>query len=126
MIQGLNYTPYGDYDVPDSCLPEETDLLVSRDLCNGTISRRIILFDLTSFVSDALWTYLADLSEQAKRLGLIIKRQEAAEGATENMEQHDQMAWAGAMNSTNEILEKSSLKMKDITTVVNCMGCLNN
>ena len=66
MIQGLNYTRYGDYDVPDSCLPEETDLLVSRDLCNGTISRRIILFDLTSFVSDALWTYLADLSERAK------------------------------------------------------------
>ena len=51
-------------------------------------------------LSGELWTYLADLNEQAQnRLELIIKQMKAAEGVTERMKQHDQMAWVGAMNS---------------------------
>ena len=51
-------------------------------------------------LSGELWTYLADLNEQAQqRLELIIEQMKAAEGVTERMKQYDQMAWIGAMNS---------------------------
>ena len=51
-------------------------------------------------LSGELWSYLADLNEQAQsRLELIIEQMKAAEGVTESMKQHDQMAWVGAMNN---------------------------
>ena len=54
-----------------------------------------------------LWTYLADLNEQAQsRLELIIEQMKAAEGVTESMKQHDQMAWIGTMNSIRNRAEE--------------------
>ena len=54
-----------------------------------------------------LWTYLADLNEQAQRhLELIIEQMKAADGVTENLKQHDQMAWVGAMNSIRNRAEE--------------------
>ena len=51
-------------------------------------------------LSGELWTYLADLNEQAQsRLELIIEQMKAAEGVTEGMKATDQMAWGGVMNS---------------------------
>ena len=48
-------------------------------------------------LSGELWTYLADLNEQAQnRLEIIIEQMKAAEGVTEDMKQHDQMAWVRA------------------------------
>lgn len=56
-----------------------------------------------------LWTYLADLNEQAQnRLELIIVWMKASEGVTESMKQHNQMTWVGAMNSIETELGKSS------------------
>ena len=58
-------------------------------------------------LSGELWTYLADLNEQAQsRLELIIEPMKAAEGVTEDMKQHDQMAWVGAMNSIRNRAEE--------------------
>ena len=58
-------------------------------------------------LSGELWTYLADLNEQAQsRLELIVEQMKAAEGVTEGMKQHDQMAWVGAMNSIRNRAEE--------------------
>ena len=58
-------------------------------------------------LSGKLWTYLADLNEQAqRRLELIIEQMKAIEGVTERMKQHDQMAWVGAMNSIRNRAEE--------------------
>lgn len=58
-------------------------------------------------LSGELWTYLADLNEQAQnRLELIIEQMKAAEGVTENMKATDQMAWVGAMNSIRNRAEE--------------------
>ena len=58
-------------------------------------------------LSGELWTYLADLNEQAQRhLELIIEQTKAADGVTENLKQHDQMAWVGAMNSIRNRAEE--------------------
>ena len=47
-----------------------------------------------------LWSYLADLNEQAQsRLQLIIKQMQEAENVTDELKARDQMAWVRAMNS---------------------------
>ena len=51
-------------------------------------------------LSGKLWTYLADLNEQAQnRLEVIIDQMKASEGVTEELKAADQMEWVGAMNS---------------------------
>ena len=62
-------------------------------------------------LSGELWTYLADLNEQAQsRLDLIMGQMKAAEGMTEDMKQNDQMAWVGAMNSIRNRAEEIILR----------------
>ena len=52
-------------------------------------------------LSGELWTYLADLNEQAQsRLELIIGQ----------MKQYNQMAWVGAMNSIRNRAEEVILR----------------
>ena len=58
-------------------------------------------------LSGQLWTYLADLNEQAQsRLELIIELMKESEGVTEQMKQHDQMAWVGVMNNIHNRAEE--------------------
>ena len=101
MMQELNYIRCGDYYIPDIRLPEENKPIgrwgrVHRDYIKE--HKPIRFNDLC--LSGELWTYLANLNEQAQsRLELIIEQMKAAEGVTERMKQHDQTAWVGAMNS---------------------------
>ena len=101
MSQLFNYTLVGDYYLPDIALPEETRPLgkwgrIHRDYLEQ--NHPIRFADLV--LSGQLWTYLADLNEQAQeRLSLIIEQMKAAEGVTEELKATDQMAWIGAMNS---------------------------
>ena len=54
-----------------------------------------------------LWTYLADLNEQAQeRLSLIVEQMKASEGVTEELKVGDQMAWVRAMNSIRNRAEE--------------------
>lgn len=51
-------------------------------------------------LSGKLWTYLADLNEQAQnRRDYIIAQMKEVEGITEELKARDQMAWVRAMNS---------------------------
>ncbi len=51
-------------------------------------------------LSGKLWTYLADLNEQAQnRLDYIIVQMKETEGITEEVKACDQMAWVREMNS---------------------------
>ena len=101
MMQELNYIHCGDYYIPDIRLPEETRLIgrwgrMHRDYIK---EHNPIRFNYLC-LSGELWTYLADLNEQAQnRCELIIEQMKAAESVTERMKQHDQIAWVGAMNS---------------------------
>ena len=71
--------------------------------------RPILYNDL--ILSGQLWTYLADLNEQAQdRLFLIIEQMKAAESVTEEMKAADQMAWVGAMNSIRNRAEEIILR----------------
>lgn len=62
-------------------------------------------------LSGQLWTYLADLNEQAQeRLSLIIEQMKASEGVTEELKADNQMAWVGAMNSIRNRAEEIILQ----------------
>lgn len=54
-----------------------------------------------------LWTYLADLNEQAQnRLNCIIAQMREAEGVTEELKTQDQMSWVRAMNGIRNRAEE--------------------
>lgn len=107
-MQGLTYIRCGDYYIPNIRLPEENRPIGRWGCMHGDylMEHNPIRFnDLC--LSGELWTYLADLNEQAQnRLELIIEQMKTAEGVTENMKATDQMAWVGAMNSIRNRAEE--------------------
>lgn len=105
---GLEYTLAGDYYIPVLTLPEEPRPIGKWARLHREYLRdhRPILFDRLC-LEGTLWTYLADLNEQAQtRLDTIIKQMATAEGITEALKAADQMAWVGAMNSIRSRAEE--------------------
>ena len=111
-LNDLWYTLCGDYYVPELAVPEENRPIGRWGRMHSDYIKEhnpICFNDLC--LNGELWTYLADLNEQAQsRLELIIEQMKAAEGVTENMKQHDQMAWVGAMNSIHNRAEEIILR----------------
>ena len=107
-MQELTYIRYGDYYIPDIRLPEENRPIGRWGRMHREYLKEhnpIRFNDLC--LSGELWTYLADLNEQAQsRLELIIEQMKAAEGVTEEMTVTDQMTWVGAMNSIRNRAEE--------------------
>lgn len=87
MMQELNYICCGDYYIPDIHLPEESRTIgrwgrMYRDYIKE--HRPILFNDLC--LSGNLWTYLADINEQAQnRLEFIIEQMKVSEGVTEDI-----------------------------------------
>ena len=108
----ISYTLVGDYYIPNIALPEENKPIgrwgrLHRDHLEQ--HHPIRFNDLV--LSGQLWTYLADLNEQAQeRLSLIIDQMTASEGVTEYLKVADQMAWVGAMNSIRNRAEEIILR----------------
>ena len=110
---GLWYELIGDYYIPVLTLPSEEQRPIGkwgrmhRDYIKE--HRPILFNDLV--LSGQLWTYLADLNEQAQeRLSLIVEQMKASEGVTEELKTADQMAWVGAMNSIRNRAEEVILR----------------
>ena len=111
-INGMEYMLVGDYYIPDlKLLNEERPIgkygRMHRDYLKE--HRPILFNDLV--LSGQLWTYLADLNEQAQeRLSLMVEQMKASEGVTEEVKATDQMAWVGAMNSIRNRAEEIILR----------------
>ena len=110
---GLWYERIGDYYIPVLTLsPEEQRPIgkwgrMHRDYLKE--HHPILFNDL--ILSGRLWTYLADLNEQAQeRLSLIVDQMKEAEGVTEELKATDQMVWIGAMNSIRNRAEEIILR----------------
>ena len=105
---GLEYVLHGDHYLPDLRLPEEDRPIgrwgrMHRDYLRE--KHPALLSDLT--LSGKLWTYLADLNEQAQaRLLLITAQMQEAEGVDENLKRRDQMEWIRRMNSIRSRAEE--------------------
>ncbi len=110
---GLWYERIGDYYIPVLTLTAEEQRPIGkwgrmhRDYIKE--HRPLLFNDLV--LSGQLWTYLADLNEQAQnRLKAIIDQMKASEGVTEEMKAADQMTWFRAMNSIRNRAEEIILR----------------
>ena len=109
---GIVYMRVGDCYIPDLKLPDEGRSIgkygrMHRDYLR---EQNPILFDHL-VLEGTLWTYLADLNEQAEnRLQLMIHQMQEDESVTEELKASDQMAWVRAMNSIRNRAEEIILR----------------
>ena len=105
---GLHYTLVGDYNIPDLELPKENRPIghygqLHREYLKQEHPARYSSLILTG----KLWTYLADLNEQAEELlDVIIEQMKAAEGVTEELKAQNQLEWVGRMNNIRNRAEE--------------------
>lgn len=104
----LGYLQTGDYFIPDLKLPQENRSIgkygrMHRDYLQ---EHNPIRFD-DLVLEGKLWTYLADLNEQAQNgLQLIIMQMQEAECVNDELKENNQMAWVQAMNSIHNRTEE--------------------
>ena len=105
---GIDYILVGDYYLPDLKLPEEHRPIGYFGRLHREYLKQECPAEYSSLIlSGKLWTYLADLNEQAQnRLELIIRQMQSAEGVTEDMNRTDQMLWVRSMNSIRNRAEE--------------------
>ena len=104
----ISYIRSGDYFIPDLKLPEETRPIgkwgrMHRDHIK---EHHPILFN-NLVLSGNLWTYLADLNEQAQqRIETLIAQLKSTDGITEVLKASDPMGWTQRMNNVTARAEK--------------------
>ncbi|RKI76878.1 TnpV protein [bacterium 1xD42-87] len=114
---GIDYILAGDYYIPDLKLPEENRPIgyfgrLHRDYLKQEHSARYTALLLTC----ELWTYLADLNEQAeKRLDIIMEQMKIVEGVTEELKAKNQWEWVQKMNSIRYRAEEERAKCQKVT-----------
>jgi hypothetical protein len=110
---GLDYVLVDDYYLPDIQLGNEEQRPIGRW---GRLHREYLKeYRSTVYqdilVSGNLWSYLADLNEQAEeRLERIIQQMKEAEGVTEQLKSDNQMLWVWIMNNIRNRAEEIVLK----------------
>ena len=111
-MEQITYIKTGDYYIPDWKLPEETRPIgrwgrMHRDYLKE--HRPVVFNQLVLFGN--LWTYLADINEQAlQRIDVLVKQMMVSEGATEGLKESNQMEWVRKMNSIKNQAEESMLQ----------------
>ena len=108
----IQYIRVGDYYIPDLTLPEEPRPMGKWGRMHRDYLREYKPIQYNCLLlSGKLWTYLADLNEQAQdRLEKIIDQMKMADGVTEELKAADPMAWVGAMNSIRNRAEEIVLR----------------
>ena len=109
---GISYTLVGDYYIPDLQLPEENRPIGIWGRMHKAYLEQYHPAQYNDLIlTGKLWTYLADLNEQAQtRLDCIIALMKEAEEITEELKSQDQMAWVRAMNSIRSRAEEIILR----------------
>ncbi len=98
---GIDYVLVGDYYIPDLKLSKEERPIGKY----GRMHREYLRENNPALFNDLvlscqLWTYLADINEQAKeKLQVIIRQMQKAESVTEKMKEDNQWEWIQRMNN---------------------------
>ena len=111
-INDMNYVLAGDYYIPDLKLPNEERTIGKYGRMHRDYLKEHKPMRFNDLVLEGqLWTYLADLNEQAQnRLQLIISQMQEAESVTDELKENDQIAWIKAMNSIHNRAEEIVLR----------------
>ena len=108
----LEYIRNGDYYIPNLTIQKEERSIGKWGRMHREFLRTYHPIQFSQLVlSDTLFTYLADLNEEAQqRMETLISQMQAAEGVTEDLKATNPMAWAQHMNSiqarTEEIVRE--------------------
>ena len=108
----IPYIRSGDYFIPDLKLTEETRPIGKWGRMHRDYLKEHHPLRFNNLVlSGNLWTYLADLNEQAQqRMETLIAQLKTAEGITEAFKAVDPMSWTQRMNNitarAEEIIRK--------------------
>ena len=105
---GLHYTLIEDYYIPDLNLPEEHRPIGKYGRMHREYLREVHPVKLNTLtLTGELWTYLADLNEQAQeRLDTVMEQMKATEGVTEELKRTCQMEWAQRCNNIHTLAEE--------------------
>ena len=101
MKGNIHYIRVGDYEIPDLKLLEETRSIGHWGRMHRDYLREFHPVQFNELIlTGQLWTYLADLNEQAQeRMDTLMEQMKTAEGVTESLKAADPMAWVQRMNS---------------------------
>ena len=105
---GIDYILVGDYYIPDLKLPEEHRPIGKYGRMHREYLREVHPAKLNTLtLTGELWTYLADLNEQAQeRLDTIMEQMKTAEGVTEELKRTHQMEWVQRCNNIHNRAEE--------------------
>ena len=94
---GIDYVLVGDYYVPELKLPEEKRSIGHYGRLHREYLRQAKPMVFNELVlTGQLWTYLADLDEQAtERRNVMMKQFMEAENVTEDLKKMDRHEWVG-------------------------------
>ena len=108
----IEYVLAGDYYIPDLKLPDEERTIGKYGRMHRDYLEEHHPLRFNHLVLEGqLWTYLADLHEQAqRRLRLIIRQMQETESVNEELKAYDQLAWVRAMNNIHNRAEEIILR----------------
>ena len=97
----LEYIRNGDYYIPNLTIQKEERSIGKWGRMHREFLREHHPIQFSQLVlSDTLFTYLAELNEQAQqRMEALISQMQVAEDVTEVLKATDPMSWAQLMNS---------------------------
>ena len=97
----IHYIRSGDYYIPDLKLPEETRPIGKWGRMHRDYLKEHHPTQFNALVlSGNLWTYLADLNEQAQqRMETLVAQMQSAEDITESLKSADPIGWTQHMNN---------------------------
>ena len=97
----INYIRSGDYLIPDLKLPEDTRPIGKWGRMHRDYLKEYHPIRFNNLVlSGKLWTYLADLNEQAQqRMETLVAQLKSAESITEELKAADPIGWTQHMNN---------------------------
>ena len=100
-MEQITYIKTGDYYVPDWTLPEESRPIGRLGRMNRDYFKehRPLVFNQL-FLSGTLWTYLADINEQAQqRMDTLITQLKVSRKVTEHLKARSQARWLQEMKN---------------------------
>ena len=105
---GIDDILVGDYYIPDLKLSEEHRPIGKYGRMHREYLREVHPDRLNTLIlAGELWTYLADLNEQAQeRLDTIMEQMKTAEGITEELKRTQQMEWVQRCNNIHSRAEE--------------------
>ena len=110
-MEQIKYIKTGDYYIPDWKLLEDHRPIgrwgrMHRDYLK---EHRPVVFNQL-VLSGNLWTYLADINEQAQqRIDVLIRQMKNVEGVTEELKKTNQKEWVRLMNGIRNRSEEAVL-----------------